>query len=207
VRSRIETDEYLRTIYLPVLPAGDDGPPPVLMSYVVSTSVPATSIVPAVRSAVAEQDEAIPLAALGTLQALVDRATAPAAFAMMIVGLAASVALLLGIVGVYAVVSYAVTKRTREIGVRLALGARPGDVRHMVIRQGGVVVIGGAAAGLAAAIGLTRFMQAILHGVSATDPWSFAALTALLLVVAAFALWLPARRASRVNPIDALRVE
>jgi putative ABC transport system permease protein len=207
VRSRIETDEYLRTIYLPVLPEGDDGPPPVLMSYVVSTSVPATSIVPAVRSAVAEQDEAIPLASLGTLQALVDRATAPAAFAMMIVGLAAAVALLLGIVGVYAVVSYAVTKRTREIGVRLALGARPGDVRHMVIRQGGVVVIGGAAAGLAAAIGLTRFMQAILHGVSATDPWSFAALTALLLVVAAFALWLPARRASRVNPIDALRVE
>lgn len=207
VRGRVETDEYLRVIYLPLLPEGVDGPPPAVMSYVVRTSVPPSSIVPAVRRAAAEEDPAIPLASLGTLQELLDRATAPAAFALTIVGLAASIALLLGIVGVYAVVTYAVTQRTREIGVRLALGARPADVRRMVIRQGGGVVIAGAAAGLGAALMLTHFMRTLLHGVSATDPASFASVTAVLLLVAGLALWLPARRASRIDPMEALRLE
>jgi len=207
VRAKVDTDEFVRTIYLPVLPDGADGPSPFLMSYVLRTSVPPSSIAGPVREAVRAIDAAVPVAALQPLQSLVDRATAPAAFALAVVGAAAAMALLLGLVGVYAVVSYAVSQRTREIGVRLALGARPGEVRRMVVRQGAAVVVGGAAAGLVAALWLTRFLGAMLHDVSATDPASFAALTLAMLLVAALALWLPARRASRVDPIEALRVE
>jgi predicted permease len=207
VRAKVDTDEFVRTIYLPVLPDGADGPSPFLMSYVLRTSVPPSSIAGPVREAVRAIDPAVPVAALQPLQSLVDRATAPAAFALAVVGAAAAMALLLGLVGVYAVVSYAVSQRTREIGVRLALGARPGEVRRMVVRQGAAVVVGGAAAGLVAALWLTRFLGAMLHDVSATDPASFAALTLAMLLVAALALWLPARRASRVDPIEALRVE
>ena len=114
-------------------------------------------------------------------------------------------ALLLGAIGVYGVMSYVVTLRTREIGIRLALGAQPDDVRRMVSRQGLAIAALGIGAGLAGAIALTRFLSALLFEVSATDPAVFALSATFLLFVAAAASWAPARRAATVDPALALR--
>ena len=124
----------------------------------------------------------------------------------MIAG-ASGMALLLGAIGVYGVMSYVVTLRTREIGIRLALGAQPDDVRRMVSRQGLVIAALGIGVGLAGAIVLTRFMSALLFEVSATDPTVFALSAAFLLLVAAAASWAPARRAATVDPALALRAD
>jgi predicted permease len=210
VRGKVETSEddaLRRVIYLPMLPEAEDGPGPEQLTYVVSTSVPPTSLVSAVRRVVAEMDPGIPLAQVRTIQQVIDRATAPTAFALTLIGLAAAIALLLGAVGVYAVLAYAVSCRTGEIGVRMALGARAADVRAMVLRQGGSIVVIGIVVGLVAAFGLTRLMAGMLYGISATDPVSYAALTGFMVVIAGLALWLPARRASKVSPLEALRSE
>jgi ABC-type antimicrobial peptide transport system permease subunit len=201
------TDEFTRLIYLPVLPAATYGPWPGVMSYVMATSIPPAGLAPMVRQVLDELDPALPLANLGTLQGLIDDATAPAAFAMVLVGVAAALALLLGAVGVYGVIAYAVSRRTAEIGVRLALGAGVADVRWMVVRQGGTVVLAGIGLGLAGAVALTRTLRGMLFGVSPTDPVSYAGLTLVMMLVALLALYLPARRASRVDPIEALRAE
>lgn len=205
VRGRVATEDFTRAIYLPLRPDVEDGPPPHTVAFIASTSVPPDGMVGSVRRAVADLDPMIPLANVRTLEELVAAATAPTAFALVLIGVAAAIALLLGAVGVYAVVAYAVSRRTAEIGVRMALGAGTGQVRRMVIRQGGGVVLAGVAAGLAGAFVLTRLMEGMLFGVSASDPASYALLTALMLGVAALALYLPARRASRVNPLEALR--
>lgn len=207
VRGRVATDDFTRAIYLPVRPDTEEGPAPQRMSYVVKTTVPPTSIAAAVRRAVTEADPAVPLATVRTLDQLVASAMAPTAFALTLIGLAAAIALLLGAVGVYAVVAYAVSRRTSEIGVRMALGAGAREVRTMVLRQGGGVVLAGVAVGLVAALGLTRLMSGMLFGVSAADPVSYAVLTAVMLAIAGLALYLPARRASRVNPLEALRTD
>jgi putative ABC transport system permease protein len=117
----------------------------------------------------------------------------------------AVLALLLGATGVYAVVAYAVSRRSREIGVRMALGARASDVRQMVVRQGGAMVMAGLVPGLAGALLLSRLLRGMLFEVSAADPASYAGVAAVLLITAAVALYLPARRASRVNPIEVIR--
>ena len=199
VRSKAETDQYERVLYQPIaaVARGAKARP---MAYVLRTAVPPTSLLPAVRRAVADLDPSLPLAQVETLRSRIDRATAPTAFALTHIGLAAAIALLLGAVGVYAVVAYAVSQRTVEIGVRLALGARPADVLRLVMRQGGAVVGAGIAAGLVAAAALTRLMSGMLYGVHPFDPLSYAALTALMLGVAALALWFPARRAARLDP-------
>lgn len=210
VRGKVETNEpdnLLRVIYLPMLPEAESGPGPEHVTYVLSAAVPPTTLIPAVRQVVSELDETIPLARVRTLQQVIDEATAPTAFALTMIGLAAAIALLLGAVGVYAVLAYAVSCRTAEIGVRMALGARTTDVRDMVLRQGGRVVVAGVLIGLVVAAGLTRLMQGILYGISATDPASYASLTLFMLLIAGLALWLPARRASRVDPMEALRRE
>ncbi len=204
VRSKAETDQYERVLYQPIA-AGARGAKARPMAYVLRTAVPPTSLLPAVRRAVADLDPSLPLAQVETLRSRIDRATAPTAFALTHIGLAAAIALLLGAVGVYAVVAYAVSQRTVEIGVRLALGARPADVLRLVMRQGGAVVGAGIAAGLVAAAALTRLMSGMLYGVHPFDPLSYAALTALMLGVAALALWFPARRAARLDPLEALR--
>ena len=206
-RGRVATDDFLRAIYLPVHAEPLPGPPPSFLSYVLRTSVPAASIAPAVRHAVADVDPSIPVARVRTLEELIASATAPAAFALTLIGLAAGMALLLGAVGVYAVVSYAVSRRTAEIGVRMALGARSADVRSMVLREGGGVVLVGVGLGLLAALATTRLMGGMLFGISARDPLSYVGVTLVMLAVAMLALYLPARRASRIEPQQALRSE
>jgi len=114
---------------------------------------------------------------------------------------------LLGIVGVYGVLSYLVAQRTREMGVRLALGARPSDVRRMVVRQGARLGAAGAVVGLAAAVGLTKLMSVLLFGVSAIDPVTYGLVTVALIGAVLLASYLPARRAAAVDPTDALRWE
>jgi ABC-type antimicrobial peptide transport system permease subunit len=142
-----------------------------------------------------------------TLQQHIDRATAPTAFALALVGLAAGIALVLGVVGVYAVVAYAVSRRTAEIGVRMAIGASPAQVARLVMRQGGRVILAGVAIGCVASLTLSGFAEGLLFGVSPTDPLSYVSVIGILIAVAGAALWLPARRAARIDPAAALRAE
>jgi putative ABC transport system permease protein len=202
-------------IYMPMSIAGGPGIPPSAlvgpdvssMNFVLRTAVEPVSLSASIRRAIDAVDPKLAIARIRTMQSLVDRASGQMAFTMALIAIAAGVALLLGVVGIYGVMSYIVSQRTSEIGVRLALGAEPGSVAAMILRQGGVVALVGAAVGLAAALAGSRLIASLLYGVGPRDPAVFAATTALLLVVAAAACWLPARRAARLSPLEALRVE
>jgi putative ABC transport system permease protein len=183
------------------------GPDVIMMGYVARTTTPPSSVVAAVRGAVAKVDPNIALADVQTLQAILDRASEQMAFTMVLIAIAASVALVLGLIGIYGVMSYVVTQRTGEIGVRLALGADPGGVAGMIVRQGGLVALTGIAVGLAAALAGSRLMASLLYGVSSRDPGVLAGAAVALLAVALLACWLPARRAAAVDPLVALRAE
>jgi putative ABC transport system permease protein len=177
------------------------------MSYVIRTATPPTSLLAPARTAIAAIDDKLALAQVRTLQDMLDRAAAQMAFTMVLIVLAAAVALMLGVIGIYGVMSYIVSQRTGEIGVRLALGAEPGSVAGMIVRQGGTVALAGVLVGLATAVAGSRLIASLLYGVSPRDPGVFAVTALLLLSVALIACWLPARRAARLNPVDALRVD
>ena len=198
-------------LYLPmtVARAGDlpVAPDIGVMNYVVRSATDPASLLPTVRGAIKAVNHDLALSQIRTLQDILDRSAAQAEFTMVLLAIAATVALLLGIVGIYGVTSYVVGQRTGEIGVRLALGATPPDVARMILRQGGSVALVGAAVGLAVAVSATRLMSSLLYGVSALDPAVFGATTVLLLGVALVACWLPARRAANLNPLEALRAE
>jgi putative ABC transport system permease protein len=138
---------------------------------------------------------------------VIARSLAQRKFTMVLLGIFAGLAVVLAAVGLYGVMSYVVTQRTREIGIRMALGARRADVLKLVIRQGMILTAAGVLVGIAASLGLTRLIANLLYGVAATDLVTFAALSLLLLAVALLACWLPARRASGVDPMVALRAE
>jgi ABC-type antimicrobial peptide transport system permease subunit len=149
----------------------------------------------------------LPLAGVKTLQSWYDRSLARSSFALVLLAIAAAMALLLGLVGIYGVISYSVSQRSREIGIRLALGAPLREVVGMFVRHALVLSGIGAACGLTAALALTRLMKALLYEVSPADPLTYGAVAAGLVAAAMLASYLPARRATRVDPAEALRAE
>ncbi len=160
-----------------------------------------------VRKAVWAVNGDLPLARVRTLDEIYQRAMARTSFTLVILSLAGAMALLLGLIGIYGVLSYAVTQRTREIGIRMALGAQHGEVRRLFVRQGIVLAAIGAAIGLIASAGVTRFLASLLFGVDALDPLTFGATALVLVLAAAIASYVPARRATGVDPVEALRAE
>jgi len=160
-----------------------------------------------VRQAVWSVNSNLPLASVRTMHEVYGKSVARTSFTIVMLGIAGAMALVLGIIGIYGVISYTVSQRQREIGIRLALGAQRGNVVQMVLRQGTNTALLGVAIGLGIAFALTRLMTSLLFGVTAHDPMTFAAVAALLLFVALLACYIPARRASKVDPIVALRWE
>ena len=158
-----------------------------------------------VRDAVWSVNSNLPLASVRLMDEILRRSMARTSFTLVMLAIAAGTALLLGAVGIYGVSSYVVSQRSREIGIRMALGAQSSDVSGMVLREGAVLTGLGVIVGLGAAVGLTRLMSALLFGVSAVDPVTYVAVAAGLASVAMLATYVPARRATRVNPVEALR--
>jgi ABC-type antimicrobial peptide transport system permease subunit len=142
-----------------------------------------------------------------TMEEVYDKSVARTSFTLVMLGIAGAMALVLGIIGIYGVISYTVSQRKREIGIRLALGAQGGDVLQMVLKQGAKMALVGVAIGIGAAFALTRLMTNLLFGVTAHDPVTFGAVAAVLILVALLACYIPARRAMLVDPIVALRYE
>ena len=165
------------------------------------------ALAPLVRDLVRRSDPSQPVADLLTLGQSVERSTAPRRLTLTLVGAFAGLALLLAVIGVYGVSSYLMQQRTRELGIRLALGARPGDLGRLVLWQGTTLALAGAGAGLVLAVAGTRLIHSLLFEVSPTDPVTYGVAATLLVVVAAGATWLPARRAARVDPLITLRAE
>jgi putative ABC transport system permease protein len=162
---------------------------------------------PPIRRVVASLDRRAPVSQVQTLEEVVAASTAGPRFHLLLLGAFAGVAVLLAALGIYGVMSYTVSRRANEIGIRMALGARPADVRWLIVRQGMVVVLGGTVVGLGGALGLTHLMSSLLYGVGASDPATFLAVSLLLGAVALAASYLPARRATRIDPLTALRCE
>jgi ABC-type antimicrobial peptide transport system permease subunit len=178
-----------------------------VMDLIVKTSVEPLDLVAPIKREVQAIDRDQPLGNVRTLEAMVDQRLAPRRFNLLLLGVFAIIALLLGAVGIYGVMSYIVTQRTREIGIRIALGAQQSDVLRLVIKQGLILSLLGVAIGLAASFALTRAMKNLLYGVSATDPLTFIMISILLAGVAGLACYVPARRATKVEPMVALRSE
>ena len=177
-------------------------------TFAVRTSRPRpASLLPEVREAVRAVNPNLALAGVRTLDDFLAQPMARTSFTLVMLAIAAAVALALGLVGIYGVISYIVSQRTHEIGVRMALGADRRDVRRMVLRQGVILAGMGVMIGLVAAVGLTRFMSSLLYGVEATDPATFGAVAVMLTGMALVASYVPAVRASRTDPLVALRFE
>ena len=178
------------------------------ISLVVKADVAdAASLFPAIRRAVAEVDPEIPLSNLTDMETVVAQATSQLAFVSLLLAIAAATALLLAAVGLYGVISYVVARRTREIGMRLAVGAEPGDVQRMVVAEAMGLVTAGLLLGVALSVAAGRVLRGMVVGVESISPAVYVAGAAVLAVVALVASWLPARRAARIDPVEALLVE
>jgi putative ABC transport system permease protein len=177
------------------------------MYVIVRTSANPPATVPAVRHEIARLDRDQPISDVRTMDERIGRSLSGRRFNMVLLALFAGLALTLAAVGIYGIVAYSVTERTHEIGVRVALGAQRRDVIAMVIGQGMPMAVTGTAIGVAASAALARLMSSLLFGVSAVDPATFVAIPSLLLAVALAACYLPARRATRVDPLQTLRSE
>ena len=190
-------------MYLPYTQAGFFAP----RDLVVSTNGDPLSLASAVRKTVWEIDKDQPVSNISTMENVLSESIARQRFSMLLLGIFAALALALATVGIYGVMSYSVAQRTREIGIRMALGAQRSDVLKLVVGQGLKLVMIGVLIGLVIALVLTRVMSSLLFGVSATDPLTFTIISLVLISVAVLASYIPARRATRVDPMVALRYE
>jgi ABC-type antimicrobial peptide transport system permease subunit len=156
------------------------------------------------RQAVAEVMPGLPVFQIRTLREVYDQSMAATSFSLILLGVAGAMALLLGLVGIYGVLAYAVMQRQREVGIRIALGARPGDVKGMFVYRGMILSGIGIAIGAAVAAGITRWMSSLLFGVTPVDAVTFAAAGTVLALAALVASYLPAHRAAAVDPVETL---
>jgi putative ABC transport system permease protein len=200
VRHRALGSQPYAAMYMPTYQTGGT-------NLVIRTQGDPTNLAAAVRKEVQGIDPDQPLAAVRTMDQWVNRSVAEPRYRTVLLGLFAVLALVLASTGIYGVMSYSVAQRTHEIGVRMALGARRFDVLRLVVRQGMLLVVLGVGVGLAGAMALTRVMSTLLFGVTAKDPVTFVAVATLLTLVAFVACYIPARRATKVDPLVALRYE
>lgn len=179
-----------------------------IMTFVIRTERAGTqSFLKEIREAVWSVNSNLPLASVQTMGNIYDKSVARTSFTLVMLAIAATMALVLGVIGIYGVMSYTVSQRRREIGVRLALGAERADVLQIVLQQGAKLALAGVVIGVGAALGLTRLMTNVLYGVTAHDPLTFVVVASLLMLVALLACYFPARRATLVDPMVALRYE
>ncbi len=200
VRHRALNDELFQTMYLPSLEEG-------WKNIVIRAHGDLATLASAARREIHSVDAYQPIAKVRTMEQIVAASTTDSRFRALLLGLFAAVALLLSAVGIYGVMAYSVTQRTPEIGIRVALGAQASDVLRLIVGQGLKLALLGVAIGLAGAFGLTRLLSNLLFGVTASDPLTFGVIAVLLLAVAWLACWIPARRATKVDPMIALRTE
>jgi putative ABC transport system permease protein len=177
------------------------------INLLMRTDAEPLSLTSSVRAEIAALNKDQAVFNVRSMEQIVSQSVAPRRFSMMLLTVFAVVALVLASIGIYGMMSYTVAQRTREIGLRMTLGAQRGNVLRLVIAQGMRLALVGVALGLIASLGLTRTMKSLLFGVSATDPFTFVGIAGLLTIVALLACWVPARRATKVDPIVALRYE
>jgi predicted permease len=185
----------------------EQNPQTTFMRLAVRTGLPPTSAISAVTEAIHRVDADEPVVDVQTMDAVVDQSIAQNRLNMILLSAFAGLALLLASIGIYGVQAHAVRHRTREVGIRVAMGAQPVEVFRLIIGQGLRLATTGIVIGLAASFGLTRLMASQLYGLSATDPWTFIGVSVVLLTVALTACFIPARRATRIDPVVALRYE
>jgi ABC-type antimicrobial peptide transport system permease subunit len=177
------------------------------LAWVVRTRVEPHSLSTAIQKELSDVSGGLALAPVRTMDEIVSRSTANTDFNTLVLTIFACTALLLAAIGIYGLMAYSVEQRTQEIGIRLALGAESGSVRNMVVFQGMRLALIGVVIGVGSAFGLTKLIASLLYGVKARDPLVFIGIPVLLSAVALLAVWLPARRATRISPVDALRSE
>ncbi|MFQ5705574.1 MAG: ABC transporter permease [Gemmatimonadales bacterium] len=202
VRSTSLAADGRETIYFPYVFS-----PWLPLTYTVRTAADPVSVMQLIRNEVVAMDRDVPLSGVATLESYLSGAMAQTRFVLALIGVFAALALVLASLGLYGVISYSVRQRTREIGVRVAFGAQDGDITRLVLGQGMIVAGAGIAIGLAASLALNRVIESLLVEVGSTDPITFAGIPAILLAVAMAASYIPARRATRVDPVAALRDE
>ena len=201
-------EDPLPLIYLPVLAGtADESGAAYSMDVVVRVGADPLGAVQIARGALAEVDPRLPMINPRTVEAIVQDSMASTSFTVILLGIAAAVALLLGMVGIYGVIAYIVSRRTQEIGVRMALGAPRATVLRAVVGQGMRLTAIGLAIGLLGSLAVSRALASLLYGVTATDPFTFVGTAGMLALVSLLAIWIPARRAARIDPVQALRSE
>jgi putative ABC transport system permease protein len=201
-RSLLEPDTADPDIYFPLFQL-----PSRAFAVMARTPGDAQPVVAAIREAVTELNPAVPVFSVATGEELVAEQTTGVRFSSALLGAFALVALTLTMVGIYGVTAYTVTRQTRQVGIRMALGATRGDVLRLIVRGGATFIVAGLALGTLAALGLTRLLSSLIYGVTPTDPVTFAWVTAILATVALAACLIPAARATRIDPVVALRSE
>jgi putative ABC transport system permease protein len=189
-------------VYVPFRQAASNG-----MVLLVKSGQEPTALVSAIRGIVASIDKEQPIFRIATMQEVVNASVSTRRITLILLGLFSALALVLAGIGIYGVISYSAAQRSREIGIRMALGAQRGDVMRQVLAQGGKISAAGIVIGSAASLGLTRLMAKLLYSVSVVDPATFAAVAFVLALIATVASYIPARRALRVDPLVALRNE